>query len=253
MPSTAIIDATDLHLAYSIDLPVVERLTFQLRPQEIVAIVGASGCGKTTILRALAGLIRPYAGHVRLAGLEPVSYAAQGKLAFLLQEDTLLPWRTALANVRLPTQLRPRTDGQMPGAVALEMLDLLGIAGAAHLYPSQLSGGMKQRVAMARALAGSPELLLLDEPFGALDMLTREALWLEQGGLWRQRKLSVVVVTHDLREAVVLADEILVLKNSPATIAASVPSTLAVPRKADDLYSDKTNMICRRLLSELRA
>ena len=185
-----------------------------------MALVGASGVGKSTLLRILAGLLRPSDGDVSRAG---------GTIGIVFQQDNLMPWRTVTENVMLPLELHGE-NGRSRRAHVQDKINLVGLAGYEDSYPAQLSGGMAQRVAIARALVHQPALLLLDEPFGALDALTRERMGQELLRIWQAHPVTVIMVTHSISEAVMLADEVLVLNGRPATITHHIPITLPRPR-----------------------
>jgi NitT/TauT family transport system ATP-binding protein len=191
---------------------------------EFVCLVGASGCGKSTLLSLLAGLDRPESGTVDIHG---------DRAALVFQESALFPWLTARENVELPLRLRG-VEAAERGARAMRMLARVRMAGAEERRPHELSGGMRQRVALARALVQEPEVLLMDEPFGALDAITRDRLHDELESIWTSTKLSVLFVTHDAREAVRLADRVLVMSSRPGRIASEVAAGLGRPRRIDD-------------------
>jgi len=208
-------------------LEVLGGLTFGVVEGEFVCVVGPSGCGKTTLLRLLAGLERPTAGRVRLDGVEVDR--PRRTVGFVFQEPTLMGWRTVEENVALPLEIAgvPKAEARRRSR---GLLDLVGLSGFETAYPAQLSGGMAQRVALARALVHKPRLLLLDEPFGALDALTRERMAQELLRIWQAHRKTVVMVTHSVPEAVLLADRVLVLTPRPATITAEVRIDLPRPR-----------------------
>jgi NitT/TauT family transport system ATP-binding protein len=208
-------------------LPVLDDVSFQVQETEFLCLVGPSGCGKTTLLKLIAGLQQPTAGRIRLAGR--AVHRPSRQVGFVFQEPTLMDWRTVRENVMLPLELNG-SGREKAGRKAQTMLDLVGLTGFEDAYPAQLSGGMAQRVALARALVHDPQLLLLDEPFGALDALTRERMGRELLRIWRARRKTVVLVTHSVPEAVFLADRVLVLGPRPATIVAEVPVDLPRPR-----------------------
>jgi len=208
-------------------LPVLDRISFRVRHREFLCLVGASGCGKTTLLKLIAGLEQPTAGTVYLAG-EEVNRPSR-RVGFVFQEPTLMAWRTVKANVTLPLEVNGYARGDVEEK-AESLLDLVGLTGFEEAHPAQLSGGMAQRVALARALVHDPQLLLLDEPFGALDALTRERMGRELLRIWQARRKTVVMVTHSVPEAVYLADRVLVLGPRPASIVAEVPIDLPRPR-----------------------
>jgi NitT/TauT family transport system ATP-binding protein len=186
----------------------LEGIDLVLAPGEVHGIVGRSGCGKTTLLKLAAGLLAPQAGRVRVRGRSP--QAARTDIGFMFQQPTLLEWLSALDNVLLPVSLQ-RMPSPSESAWALSLLEQLGLAGLAHRRPGQLSGGQQSRVALARALVLRPSLLLLDEPFAALDALTREALQHDLLALCAPHRTTALFVTHDIAEAVFLADRVSVM------------------------------------------
>ncbi|HVB05597.1 MAG TPA: ABC transporter ATP-binding protein [Acidimicrobiales bacterium] len=193
-----------------------------------VTLIGPSGCGKTTLLRIVAGLLTADLGSVSLFG-EPVERArANKRIGFVPQSLGLLPWRTVLANVRLPLEVNRRANRPARDPVAI--LEAFGLADYLDFRPAQLSGGMRQRVAIARAFAFSPPVLLMDEPFAALDELTREVLRHELLALWQSEQTTVLFVTHSVTEAVLLSDEVVVMSPAPGRIRARIPVDLPRPR-----------------------
>jgi len=208
-------------------LPVLRDLDFEIAEHEVVAVIGPNGSGKSTLLRVIGGLLAADSGAVELHGRALA--AADPRVGFVFQEPRLLPWRRAAENVAFPLQLAGVERGARRRR-ALELLELVGLGGFAQAYPHQLSGGMRQRVAIARALARDPSVLLLDEPFSALDALTRERFNLALLDLWQRTGTTIVLVTHSIPEAVFLADRVLVLSPRPATIVADVRVSLPRPR-----------------------
>ncbi len=232
MSPRPLLDIRDLTVVYAgernaPDLPVLDGLTFTVAEGAFVAILGPSGCGKSTLLRVLAGLLPPTQGQVLLDG-QPVQ-GPQRQVGMVFQSANLLPWRTVLGNILLPLQLQGVPDAQAR-AQALDMVRLVGLEGFEHTLPRDLSGGMAQRVALARALVHRPRLLLLDEPFANLDALTRESMWGELLRLWHARQQTVVMVTHSITEALLLADRVLVLGPRPARLRLDLTVPLARPR-----------------------
>ena len=207
-------------------LPVLHDLGLEVGSGEIVAVLGPSGCGKSTLLRLIAGLERPTAGEVRLG--ERLVTAVDPRCAVVFQEPRLLPWRTVAANVALGA--RRGTGGASPE----ELLDLVCLTGFGGVYPHQLSGGMAQRAALARALVGRPEVLLLDEPFASLDALTRMRMQDLLLDACTRLRPTVVLVTHDVDEALYLADRIVILGRRPAAVEATIAVPLARPRDRGD-------------------
>jgi NitT/TauT family transport system ATP-binding protein len=210
----------------------VEDLSFAIRSNEFVSVVGPSGCGKSTLLRIVAGLIPATSGRVRVRGEEvrrPV-----GDAGMVFQSPVLLPWRTTVANVLFTAEMR----GERPDryrARALELIALAGLAGFENSYPHELSGGMQQRTAICRALLLDPSLILMDEPFGALDIITRERMGFELQKIWEASRNTVLFVTHSITEAVLLSDTIIVMTPRPGRIRAVLPVTLPRPRTTETL------------------
>ncbi|MDP6605665.1 MAG: ABC transporter ATP-binding protein [Dehalococcoidia bacterium] len=194
---------------------------------EFVALVGPSGCGKSTLLRVLAGLIEPSGGTALVHGGRPQEARGELAVGLVTQDPGLLPWRTVAANVALPLEVTGAT-GDVDA-----LLRLVGIDGFAGYHPRELSGGMRQRVALARALAHAPRLLLMDEPFGSLDEFSREEMGLELVRIWERERISVLFVTHSIREAVMVADRVLVMSAAPGRIVADVAVTMERPRSQE--------------------
>jgi NitT/TauT family transport system ATP-binding protein len=226
------------------DLLALDCVDLSVSQGEFVAIVGPSGCGKTTVLRILAGLVVPMEGQVLLDGESLTSPRRQ--ISFLFQKVNLMPWRTALRNVMLPLDVAgvSRTEAQRR---ARDLLARVGLRGFEAAYPKELSGGMAQRVAIARALVSDPAVLLLDEPFSSLDALSRERMNLDLLRIWRTQKVTAVMVTHDLEEAVFLADRVLVMSPRPGTIRAEVVVNLPRPRTLDVMYTEFFGALSRQV------
>jgi NitT/TauT family transport system ATP-binding protein len=221
----------------------LEGVSYELKQGELVSLLGPSGCGKTTLLRIVAGMTRASAGRVQIRGREVLS--PQEDFGFVFQSPNLLPWRTVLGNVLFPMEIAGRNDARAR-IRAMELLDLVGLGGFAKSRPHQLSGGMKQRVALCRALVPSPSLLLMDEPFGALDELTRMEM---QDLLLNIRRVSgatVVFVTHSISEAVYLADEVLVFSRRPGRVIDRIRTGLAYPRAPEMRYTPAFTALGRR-------
>jgi NitT/TauT family transport system ATP-binding protein len=207
---------------------------------EFIAVVGPSGCGKSTLLKLVSGLCQATSGTVTVAGSPVTGPLKICGMAF--QNATLLPWRTTLDNVLLPLEIvephasNHRRDREQNEAQARELLATVGLAGFEDKYPWQLSGGMQQRSSLCRALIHEPDLLLLDEPFGALDAFTREDLWGVLQTLWLKKKPTVILVTHDLREAVYLADTVYVISARPGRVISKTSVNLPRPRTIEDTF-----------------
>jgi NitT/TauT family transport system ATP-binding protein len=220
------------HVAKSYDfngqvVPVIGDLSLTLREGEIVSIVGPSGCGKTTLLNTLCGLLAPDSGHIRWHGREVLGQPQN--VGYMLQKDLLLPWRTALGNTMLGLQIRGVAPAEAEDR-SRAMLDQLGLHGFADHYPSTLSGGMRQRVALARTLVNEPDVLLLDEPFAALDFQSKLLIENDTVGLVRRGKRSLMLITHDIEEAVSLADRVIVLSKRPTRVKAVYDIDLGTER-----------------------
>jgi NitT/TauT family transport system ATP-binding protein len=211
-------------------LPVLDRISLQVGRGEFVALLGPSGCGKSTLLRLVAGLDTPTAGFLLAEGRE--IEAPDPSRVVVFQDPTLYPWRTVRSNVALGLEARGllRTHG---GRIE-DALRLVGLTGFANAYPHQLSGGMAQRVALARALVNDPKLLILDEPLGQLDSLTRIAMQAELVALWQRSSFTALLVTHDVEEALLLAGRVIVLSDRPARIKAEVVNRQPYPRHRGD-------------------
>jgi NitT/TauT family transport system ATP-binding protein len=233
------------------DLHALEDLSFVVESQQFVCVLGPSGCGKSTLLRILAGLLRPTAGEVLFRG-EPLDGPPQRvgaphpAVGFVFQNANLMPWRTVLDNILLPLELQniPRPQAL---AQAQEMVMLVGLQGFEDALPPDLSGGMAQRVAIARALIHDPAVLLLDEPFGSLDALTRERMGTELLNIWQRRRKTVVMVTHSVAEALFLADRVLVLSPRPGRLRLDLPVNLLRPREESIRYTTAFSELARQL------
>jgi NitT/TauT family transport system ATP-binding protein len=219
----------------------LQGTSLKVRGGEFVAIVGPSGCGKSTLMKVVTGLWQPSQGAVIVDGRRVNAPLSIAGMAF--QNPTLLPWRSTLANVMLPLEIvqphsaKLRRERASYQNKARELLALVGLAGFEEHFPWQLSGGMQQRASLCRALIHDPLLLMLDEPFASLDMFTREELWLALQDLWLARRPTVILVTHDLREAVFLADRVLVMSARPGRIVAEAMVDLPRPRNLEMTYA----------------
>ena len=215
-------------------LHALNDITFQIERGEFVCMVGPSGGGKSTLLRLIAGLLRPSSGEIRLDG-EAIT-GPSARVGIVFQNINLMPWRTVLDNVALPLELAGEPKSRRY-PIAESYIELVGLKGFADLYPHQLSGGMQQRAAIARTLAHDPEILLLDEPFGALDAITREHLNRELLRIQQLKQQTIFMVTHDINEAVFLSNRVLTLSPRPGEIKCDIPVPLPYPR-TDALLTD---------------
>jgi len=226
------------------DLVVLDRLRFSIGANEFLCLLGRSGCGKTTVANLMAGLLPCSEGSVTIDGA-PVD-ARRHELAFVFQEPSLWPWRTVRSNIRIGLEIK-RVPSQEIDRRVREMIELVGLEGFEDYYPYQISGGMKQRVAIARAFAVDADLILMDEPFAALDAQTRTSMQAEVLRIWEKRKTTVVFVTHNLEEAVYLAERIILLTEKPTRIKASLEVDLPRPRD----FADPRFVALRKRLGEL--
>ena len=250
--SEPILVADHLQMTFASPTSPLEALaeaSFAALPNEFICIIGPSGCGKSTLLRILGGLVRPTSGRVLLDGA--LLEGPQRRIGFVFQHSNLMPWRSALRNVMLPLELQgvPREQAKQQG---LELIVLVGLGDFADALPRDLSGGMRQRVALARALVYDPDILLFDEPFGALDALTRERMSWELLRIWRIRRKTVIMVTHNIQEAIFLSDRVLTMGPRPGRIEREFVIDLPRPRSPDDLYDPRFLKLTRTLRDSLR-
>ena len=231
------------------ELRALEGIDLEVSAGEFVSVIGPSGCGKSTLLRVVGGLQAPTKGRALVDGREPRQAQRDKQIGYVFQDPTLLPWRTVYQNVALPLTLNRNERGQEPDV----LLDLVGLSAFHSYYPHQLSGGMQQRVALARALVTSPSLLLMDEPFGALDEITRSAMRYELLRIWQsgQSELTVVFVTHSITEAVLLSDRVIVLTPRPGRVAADIRIELPRPRTEELELDPPFLAYCRDLRANL--
>ncbi|HVY59905.1 MAG TPA: ABC transporter ATP-binding protein [Xanthobacteraceae bacterium] len=225
------------------ELVAIEDISFDLARGSLVSLLGPSGCGKTTFLKIVAGLIRATSGTIEINGQEVVEPHADFGIAF--QQANLMPWRTVLKNVLFPMEIRRENDARARER-ARELLATVGLAGFENSYPAQLSGGMQQRVALCRALIHRPHLLLMDEPFGALDELTRMEMQELLLDIRAKTKATVMFVTHSISEAIYLSDVVVVFSKRPAVIADYIEVPLAYPRDAAVRYSPEFTQLEHR-------
>jgi NitT/TauT family transport system ATP-binding protein len=209
----------------------LERVSLAVNDGEFVSIVGPSGCGKSTMLNVIAGLLAPAEGSTHVAGID--GQGAGSRIGYMFQKDTLLPWATALENVCLPMDVKGSRDWHKARAL-MQLVDLTGFE--AH-YPNQLSGGMRKRVQLARLLAQDPDVLLMDEPFGALDAQTRLIIQEEFLKIWERQRKTVLFVTHDLQEAIALSDRVVLISARPGRIKATYQVDLPRPRQIESVLA----------------
>jgi NitT/TauT family transport system ATP-binding protein len=215
-------------------LQALKEINFSVLKEQFICIVGPSGSGKSTLIRVLAGLLTPTCGEVILDG-RALKEPRQG-VGIVFQKANLMPWRSVVRNIMLPLEIEKIPLDERINR-AQELIDLVGLTGFEDWLPQDLSGGMLQRVAIARSLIQDPELLLLDEPFGALDALTREKMGAELLRIWRARKKTVIMITHDIQEAVFLADRVLAISPQPGNLRLDLPIEINRPRKDSDRFS----------------
>jgi NitT/TauT family transport system ATP-binding protein len=233
-------------------LDALDDVTFDVQRGEFVCLIGPSGCGKSTLLRLVAGLIPPGSGEILLDG--HTQRGPHRKVGLVFQQPTLLPWRTVAANVSLPLEIAGVPAGTPVDKIrqrSAALLDLVGLRDFAKEYPSNLSGGMAQRVAIARALCQDPAVLLLDEPFGALDALTREHMAEELLRIWGKSQRTVLMVTHNVAEAALLSDRVVVLSPRPGHVTDIVTVDLPRPRTPEMLTSQALQRVARTLRAAL--
>lgn len=230
-------------------LSALQGVSLSVPHEGFVCVVGPSGCGKTTLLRALSGLLIPSSGEVIFEG-ERV-HRPRRRIGFVFQEANLMPWRSTRENVRLPLEVQGAPPQEAEARVQ-ELIDLVGLRGFEGARPQDLSGGMAQRVALARALVHQPELLLLDEPFGSLDALTRERMSAELMQIWRDSEVTVLMVTHSIQEAVLLADRVIVLSERPGTVVLDLPIDLPRPRALEMTYTEAFGQLAARVRNSIQ-
>ena len=220
-------------------LEALDSVSFDIAPREFVCVLGPSGSGKSTLLRILARLIKPTSGDFFFRGGRP-------KIGMVFQQSNLMPWRSTIDNITLPLELEG-VPAEQRCQRAQELIDLVGLQGFESAWPRDLSGGMAQRVAIARALIHDPDILLLDEPFGSLDALTRERMWTELARIWQSRQKTVLMVTHSISEALFMAARVLVLTQRPGRIKLDLQVDLPRPRLDEMRYTLHFGRLARKL------
>ncbi len=251
--ATRLIEARDVAVSFGPLRPVLKEITCDIHEGEFVSLLGPSGCGKSTLLRLVAGLISPTSGQLTLAGLSPVAARrSDQRVAFVFQEPNLLPWRSVADNIRLPLELRglPRREHAERIESSLKLIGLT--ADDSQKPPRSLSGGMRMRVSLARALVTQPDLLLLDEPFAALDDVLRQQLNEELAQIWMQHHWTGLFVTHNVAEAVFLSQRVLVMNKRPGTIIAEIQIPFPYPRKPELRADPDFARLCGELSQQLR-
>jgi NitT/TauT family transport system ATP-binding protein len=249
-PNTTVLEFDRMGLEYTVEgspRRIIEEISLSIAQGEFVSFVGPSGCGKTSILRMISGLSPAAIGEIRYHGL-PITKPLKN-IGIAFQSPVLMPWRTIIQNVMLPLEVvQPyKKDFKARKAEYLEMaealLETVGLKDFKHQFPWQLSGGMRQRASLCRALIHQPELLLLDEPFGALDPFTREDMWMMLQSLWQRVNCSCVLITHDLREAIFLADTVYVMSPRPSSIIYKLTPNLPRPTTIETMLYDEFNLL----------
>ncbi len=254
---THFVDIDEVSVSYNLgEPPVLEGASLQMSKGEFVALVGPSGCGKSTFMKLMSGLLKADQGSVVVANQDVTRPLGNVGMAF--QNSVMLPWRTTLNNLLLPLEIaRPhretfRQNREAHANKAIELLSSVGLEDVAEKFPWELSGGMRQRASLCRALIHEPEVLMLDEPFGALDAFTREELWCVLRDLWQERKFTVLLVTHDLIESAFLADRVLVMSNRPGRVIMELEIPFKRPRDLDIRFEKEFVDIVHQLRDQIR-
>ncbi len=243
MTTKPILTVLDLNVVFPDNnggLHALEDISFEVCPRDFICFLGPSGSGKTTLLRVLAGILWPTSGKVSFVRNQ------HPKIGMVFQQANLMPWRSVMDNIKLPLELEGMHESKAR-IKARDMIELVGLQGFEDAWPRDLSGGMAQRVGIARALIHDPDLLLLDEPFGSLDAITRERMWMELSRIWQAKQKTVIMVTHSINESLFLADRVLVLTQRPGKIKLDVEVDLPRPRKDDIHYTPHFGKLAHKL------
>lgn len=240
-------------IKYYDSLPVLDKISFRAQEGEFVSLIGPSGCGKTTLLKIIGGLIEPSEGEIKIDGKPAGAALKRRQFGFVFQEPVLLPWRNVIKNIELPLEILGNKNSK---SLSKDLLKVVGLEGFENYYPNQLSGGMQQRTAIARALVFEPRILLMDEPFGALDEIIRNYMGLELLRIWQAEKTktsTVIFVTHSIPEAVFLSDRVIVISKRPAKIEKIIDIDLLRPRTTEMKSSKKYIELIECLRKVLKA
>ena len=244
----------DLSLVYTAKgmepVHALDRISLEVMEGSFVSLIGPSGCGKSTLLRSLGDLLAPTRGEIRIGGASPQQARLNREIGFVFQEPALLEWRRIAENIALPLELRGASRAEREKK-ADELIKLVGLEGFREKWPRQLSGGMRQRAAIARALSTNPRILLLDEPFGALDQITRDRMNMELARIHEVTGVTVVLVTHSIREAVLLSDRIVVMTPRPGRISSIMDVDLPRPRELETRVDERFEHLVRLGSKEL--
>ncbi len=233
MASVVLRNVSKQFIIHNEPFQALKNVSFEIGDHEFVSLIGPSGCGKSTILRLIGGLLFPEEGEIEVCGMTPTDARKNRMYSFVFQDAVLFPWRSVIRNVQLPMEIGQKVDKKAARQKAQLLLELVGLSGFEEAAPNQLSGGMKHRAALARALVTSPPLIFMDEPFAALDEITRDRMNIELLRIWSETKASVVFVTHSIEEAVFLSDRVIVLSTRPGELVADIRIDLPRPRKLD--------------------
>jgi NitT/TauT family transport system ATP-binding protein len=249
-PEIEVKDVSKIFASKDGDVVALKDLSFSIQDGEFLAIVGASGCGKTTLLNLIAGFIRPNAGQIMLQGREIAGINPQCGMIF--QQYALFPWKTVQENVEFGMKMK-RLPKKNRRARATEFIELVGLKGFENSYPHALSGGMKQRVSIARALANDPEVMLLDEPFAALDAMTRQVLQEQLVKIYEESRKTIIFITHSIDEALLLSSRIIIMTARPGRIAQNIVNDLPYPRNASVQLSERYIQLKKEIWDSVQA